>query len=66
MSPQHDLPIFDKWLDFLKWLLPTTGKLPRRMRFTFADRIDTLTPDRVGDPVEARHSHRKQEILKRA
>ena len=37
-----DLPVFVAWLDFLAWLLPTTAKLPKHIRFTFANRIDNL------------------------
>ena len=36
------------------------------MRFTFANRIDTLALDVVEDLVEARYSRNKTEILKRA
>ncbi len=61
----EDLPIFVKWIDFLKWLLPTTEKFPKRVRFTFADRINTLALDIVEDLVEARYAHNKQEILQR-
>ena len=34
----EELPVFVAWMDFLSWLLPTTEKFPRRVRFTFADR----------------------------
>ena len=27
-------------MQFLEWLLPTTEKFPKRVRFTFADRIN--------------------------
>ncbi len=62
----EDLPVFVRWMEFLKWLLPTTEKFPRRVRFTFADRINTLALDVVEDLVEARYSREKREILKRA
>lgn len=64
--PQLDeLPIFTRWMQFLEWLLPTTEKFPRRVRFTFADRINNLALDIVEDLVEARYSRDKQHLLKR-
>lgn len=67
MNEQNeDLPVFVRWMEFIKWLLPATEKFPRRVRFTFADRIDDLALDVVEDLVEARYSRNKQEILKRA
>lgn len=59
-----DLPVFVKWTAFLGWLLPTTEKFPKRVRFTFANRIDNLALDVVEDLVEARYSRRKAERLK--
>ena len=36
MTPRKDddLPIFVVWMDFVKWLLPVTEKLPKRVRFS--------------------------------
>lgn len=61
----EDLPVFVRWTAFVEWLLPTTGKFPKRVRFTLSDRIDNLALDVVEDLVEARYSRRKTEILKR-
>ncbi len=61
-----DLPIFVKWQEFLTWLLPTTEKFPHKIRFTFANRIDTLALDIIEDLVEARYSKNKRAILTRA
>lgn len=68
MQQDHfeELPIFVRWVEFLKWLLPTTEKFPHRVRFTFADRINTHAIDMVEDLLEARYSRDKREILKRA
>lgn len=65
-DPTADLPIFVLWMEFLKWLLPTTEKFPHRVRFTFADRINTLALDVVEDLVEARYCRDKRDVLKRA
>ncbi len=61
-----ELPVFVKWMDFLEWLLPTTEKFPKRVRFTLSQRIDNLALDVVEDLVEARYSRSKQAILRRA
>jgi hypothetical protein len=60
-----DLPVFVKWMEFLKWLLPATEKFPKSVRFTFSNRIDNLALDLVEDLVEARYSSEKRAILKR-
>ena len=62
----EELPIFTKWLEFLDWLLPTTERFPKRVRFTLSQRIDSLALDVVEDLVEARYSRRKIEHLRRA
>ena len=66
VSQEGDLPIFVAWLDFLEWLLPTTAKLPKHIRFTFVQRMDNLALDVVEDLVEARYTRNKRPILARA
>lgn len=62
-----DVPIiFVKWMEFLTWLLPVTEKFPKRIRFTLANRIENLALDMVEDLVEARYTHKKHAILRRA
>jgi len=61
-----DLPIFVKWLDFLKWLLLTTDKFPKKARFTFSDRINNLALNIVEELVEARYTTHRTGILIRA
>jgi len=62
----EELPVFTKWLEFLNWLLPTTEKFPKRVRFTLAQRIDNLALDLVEDLVEARYTRGKAPVLRRA
>jgi len=62
---QEDLPIFTAWMQFLEWLLPATEKFPKRVRFTFADRINALALDIAEDLVEARYTRDKAAILRR-
>ncbi len=59
----NDLPVFVKWLEFLEWLLPVTEKFPKRVRFTFADRINNLCLDVAENLVEARYTKNKAQIL---
>ena len=59
MAGNEDLPIFSRWMEFLDWLLPTTEKFPKRVRFTFADRINNLALDIVEDLVDARYSRHR-------
>lgn len=65
MAQADEMPIFTRWMQFLEWLLPATEKFPKRVRFTFADRINNLALDIVEDLVEARYSRDKQQLLKR-
>jgi 23S rRNA-intervening sequence protein len=65
-SPEPDeLPIFTHWMQFLEWLLPATEKFPKRVRFTFSDRINNLALEIALDLVEARYSRDKLPILHR-
>ena len=61
----NDFPLFLQWLDFLKWLLSTTEKFPKRVRFTFSDRINNLALSVVEDLVEARYTAHKLSGLKK-
>jgi len=40
-----ETPVFVLWYDFTKWLVQKTGKFPKRVRFTFTNRIDNLALD---------------------
>ena len=60
-----DPPLFVLWYDFTKWLLAKTGKFPKRVRFSFSNRIDNLALDIIEAIVEARYSAEKQAILHR-
>ena len=63
-TTDEDLPVFVRWMDVMKWLLPTTEKFPKRVRFTFSNRIDNLALDVVEDLVEARYARRKTDRLR--
>ena len=63
MALHDDLPVFAKWYAFLQWLLPTTEKFPKRVRFTLTDRIDNLALDVAEALVEARYSRSKRAQL---
>ena len=63
---KEDLPIFIKWMDFLKWLLVTTDNFPKKARFTYTDHLTHLALLIVEDLIEARYSRSKYQILRRA
>lgn len=59
-----EFPIFIKWLDFLKWFLNKTEKFPKKVQFTFSNRMNNLALDIVENIVEARYSKYKTHILR--
>lgn len=62
---KHDeLPIFQKWTQFLSWVVDVTQKFPRRVRFTFSSRIDNLALDVLEKIIEAAYSKDKIGLLK--
>lgn len=61
----NDLPIFIHWMDFLKWLFLKTEKFPKKVRFTFSDRMNNLALDIVESLIEARYSKSKFIILRK-
>jgi hypothetical protein len=65
MAQPEEPVILIHWLELLEWLLPATEKFPKRVRFTFADRINNLALDIAEDLVEARYTRDKQAILRR-
>jgi four helix bundle protein len=65
-EPSEELPVFVKWMDFLKWLLHTTEKFPKSVRFTFTSRITNLALDMVEDLTEARYTKHKLKHLRDA
>ena len=50
-----NLQLFTKWCDFLKWLLDTTEKFPKKIRFTFSTRIDNLALDILENIIEYKY-----------
>lgn len=63
---KDDLPIFVKWYDFMKWILATTDHFPKKVRFTFTERMNQLAMSVIEDLIEARYSRNKLVALRRA
>ena len=61
---EGELPIFTKWLDFVKWLFPMTDKLPKKVRFSITNRMNNLALDIVEDLIDARYSRERYQILR--
>jgi len=59
-----DPPLFVLWYDFSKWLFNKTEKFPKKIRFSFSNRIDNLALDIIEGIIEARYSGNKKEILR--
>ena len=53
------LPIIDKWYDFLRWLLDTSNKFPKKIRFTITSRIDNLALSILENLIQARYAQAK-------
>lgn len=66
MAQHDDLPVFVEWLAFLAWLLPVTEGFPKKVRFTFSERLNNLALDVVEDLIEARYTRQKAPLLQRA
>ncbi len=58
-----ELPLFIHWITFLKWLLNTTEKFPKRVRFTFSQRIENIALDIAENLVEAQYTAKKKVLL---
>ncbi len=61
----EELPIFVKWLEFLKWLLPILEKFPKKSRFTITNRIENTALNVVELLIEAKYSRDKRPMLKK-
>jgi hypothetical protein len=55
----EELPILVKWMDLLEWLLPVLAGYPRKVRHTFAERIEGLLLDIFEDLISTRYSSEK-------
>lgn len=51
----EELLLFVKWSEFLKWLLNTTEKFPKKVRFTFTTRIDNLALDILEEIIDCKY-----------
>ena len=65
LNKSEELIIFVKWLEFLKWLLPTLEKFPKKSRFTITSRIENLALDIVELLIEAKYQKEKKHLLER-
>lgn len=63
---RDDLPIFVQWCDFMKWILVTTDHFPKKVRFTFTERLNQLAMNIIEDLIEARYTRNKIVALRRA
>ncbi len=59
-----DPPLFVLWYEFSKWLLGKTETFPKKIRFSFSNRIDNLVLTIIEGIIEARYTRQKQEALR--
>jgi hypothetical protein len=57
-------PLYTVWEEILHWTLDRTAGLPKSQRFTFGQRIDTLSMDVMLGIVEAIYTREKLGILR--
>lgn len=62
----EDLPVFIRWYRFTGWLLEATAKFPKRVRFSFVGRIDTMALDVLENIIEAAYTRDKTHLVRRA
>ena len=56
----EELKLFVKWVDFINWLLDTTDKFPKKIRFSFTSRIDNLALDILENIIELRYDREQK------
>ncbi len=59
-----DPSVFVLWYDFTKWLLNKTEKFPKKVRFTFTNRVDNNALETLMLLVDARYNKEKKDRLK--
>jgi len=61
-----DLPVIAQWECFVRILFGITKGFPKRVKFTFANRLDTIALEILEALIEARYSHlsKKERLLK--
>lgn len=47
--------VFEKWIEFLEWLLKLTEKFPKKIRFTLTTRVDNTALDILEDIIVYRY-----------
>jgi hypothetical protein len=61
----EDLQLFHHWYRFLDWLLNTTEKFPKKVRFTLSTRLDNLALDILENIIEAAYTRQKITLLRK-
>ena len=56
-------PIYTVWEEFCGWTFDRTASIPKSQRFTFGQRIDSITLDILQLVIRAIHSKEKKDYL---
>ncbi|MBN2374714.1 diversity-generating retroelement protein Avd [bacterium] len=62
---KEDFPLFVKWSEATDWILETTEKFPKSVRFTISGRIANMTLDVMEGIIEAIYTKERRHILER-
>jgi len=61
-----ELRVLTAWTEFLEWLLMTTEKFPKKVRFTLTNRIDNLALDLIEKLIEAQYTRNRKRPIAEA
>jgi hypothetical protein len=61
----ENYPIFRKWYQALNWILDTTGKFPKNVRFSLASRLNEEAIYALELILQAIYERDRQEILRK-
>ena len=61
-----ELRVLAAWTEFLEWLLMTTEKFPKKVRFTLTNRIDNLALDLIERLIEAQYTKSRKRPISEA
>jgi four helix bundle protein len=60
---KEDYPVFRKWYKIFDWILDTTEKFPKSVRFTISQRIINVSLEILESIIEAIYRKDKEHIL---
>jgi len=62
---KHELDVLTRFYDFILWMIPEIGRIPRNFRFTLGERMETKLYEILDGLIEAKYTKRKAGILQK-